>query len=172
MNSVITLFWNICRFRAAPQDLPTSASLLWMMVIAHVIIGTCAAGVHLSPGPALASAILNVGVLAGVVRLTLWVRELDVRMNQTLTSILGTGILFGLILVPLLWWQLSYEDIRQALLPSFFGVALFVWQLAVIGHILRHAVNVAFYVGVGLAILYAYIADSVFRSFFTIPTAQ
>lgn len=171
MNSVITMFWEICLFRRTPQDLPYSSSLLWMIIIAYVIIGTCAVGVHLSPGQALVSSILNVAVVAGLTRLTLWIRELDARMNQTLMAILGTGTLFGFILVPLLWWQLSYEDIKQALLPSLIGVVLYIWQLAVIGHILRHAINAVLFVGIGLAILYSFVTDSVFRAFFTIPAA-
>ena len=172
MNPLITTFWNICRYRLGPQDLPGSTALLGMVVFAYVVISTSVAGFNLPPAPAFFSALLDAGIIAGVTRLLLWVRELDTRMVQTTTALLGVGTFFGLIAVPLMWWQLSYEDPTQAFLPSFLMLSLFVWNLAVMGHILRHALNVAFYVGVLLAVLYMYISISILRALFAIPAGQ
>ena len=150
--------------------MPVSSALLWATAIAYVLINVCLAGAFMSPGGAIGSAILTTLVLAGVTRLVLWVRELDARMVQTLTALLGTGIVFGFLLVPLIWVLFSYENPAQRpMVISLIVPVLFIWNLGVVAHILRHAMNVPFIVGIGIAILYFYIIDSVSRAFFPIP---
>ncbi len=171
MNALINTFWQICRFRMGPQDIPFSAPLLWMVVVAYVVISTCVAGFNLSPIAAVMSSMLDAGIIAGLTRMILWVREQDARMTQTTTALLGTGVIFGFFAVPLMWWQLSFEDPTQAIVPSMIMLALLFWNLSVIGHILRHALNIPYFVGVLLSIMYMYVSVSVIRAFFVVPTA-
>ena len=48
----------------------------------------------------------------------------------------------------------------------FLILVLIFWNLVVVGHVLRHAVDAPYYVGALLAVLYMYVTVSVTRSFF------
>lgn len=163
---MIETFWNICRFRLGPQELPASNSLFVATLLLYVLISTIISGFELAPEWALLSAVVEVALLLGMLRMMLWVRDLWPRFQQTAMAMLGTGVLFGLIAVPLMWWQLQYEEPVQAFAPSLLIFGLFIWNVAVIGHILRHALNTPVYVGVALSLLYSYVTITILRAIF------
>lgn len=166
MNSFIQIYWNICRFRQGPQDLPAAQSLFIVTLLLYLLISTIISGFELEPERALLSAVVEVALLLAMIRVMLWARELWPRFQQTATALLGSGTLFGFIAVPLMWWQSQYDQPMDAFAPSLLIFALFVWSVAVTGHILRHALNVPFYVGVVLSLLYTYVSITILRAIF------
>ncbi len=170
MNSYLETFWKICRFRLGPQDLPASQSLFVVTLLLYVLISTIISGFELAPGPALLSALVEVALLLAMLRMILWVRDFWPRYQQTAIALLGTGALFGFVAVPLMWWQLQYQDQdpMQAFAPSLLVFGLFMWNVAVVGHILRHTLNTPFYVGVAISLLYTYVSVTILRALFVI----
>lgn len=172
MNSLIETFWNVCRFRLGPQDLPASQALFIGTLLLYVLMSTIISGFEMAPERALLSAIVEVALMLGMTRMMLWVRDLWPRFQQTSTALLGTGILFGFVAVPLMWWQSQYEKPMDAFVPSLLIFILFVWSVAVTGHILRHALNTPFYVGVLLSLLYTYVSITILRAIFVTSTGS
>jgi hypothetical protein len=85
----------------------------------------------------------------------LWIKDLTARSTQTITALAGTGSFFGLISLPILsWLQGIPED--QPSLAGLFLLGLVVWNIAVVGNILRGALDVPLWAGVGISVLYAY----------------
>jgi hypothetical protein len=166
MNSPIEPFWNICRFRLGPQDLPASNTLFTGTLLLYVLISSIIGGFELSPERALLSASVEVALMLGMLRMMLWVRDLWPRFQQTATALLGTGTLFGFVAVPLMWWQFQYAEPADAFVPSLLIFILFIWSVAVVGHILRHALNTPFYVGVAVSLLYTYVSITILRAIF------
>ncbi|MCG8434061.1 MAG: hypothetical protein MJA83_08530, partial [Gammaproteobacteria bacterium] len=69
-----------------------------------------------------------------------------------------------------LFLQSSSSKQGPASLLLFFAlVSVAFWNVAVIGHIFRHALNVTFTKGIILALLYAFIYYGSYRSLFSLP---
>lgn len=166
MNSFIQIYWNICRLRQGPQDLPAAQSLFVASLLLYLLISTIIGGFELAPERALFSSVVEVVLMLGMIRMMLWARDLWPRFQQTATALLGSGALLGFIAVPLMWWQAQYEKPLEAFAPSLLVFALFVWSVAVTGHILRHALNIPFYAGVVLSLLYTYVSITILRAIF------
>ncbi len=163
---MINNYWKICRFQLGPQDLPSSQGLLVVTLLLYLLMSTIIAGFELSPAMATFYAALDAALLLGMIRMMLWVRDLWPRYQQTTIALLGSGVVFGFMAVPLLWWRLQYGDPAEAFLPVLLIIVLMVWNVAVVGHILRHALDVPFYVGVGLSLLYVYASATILRAVF------
>ncbi len=168
MKAIIEALWNICLMRLGPQDLPASRVLLYLVAAAYAGAGFVVNVINLPDiglFTALLSALVDTAVLMGVTALLLWVRDLGARYVQTATALVGTGALFTVMALPLVTLQ------AQAAPEGNFAVAvaliaLMLWNLNVVGHILRHALDTRFFIGLLLSVVYLYISISVFRAFF------
>lgn len=170
MGKLLRRYVEICLLRAAPQDLPASLFLLGLSLAAYFIVGVGISLRNLDLPAAAALVVLDTALLAGLLFLLLWVRDLPNRYLQTITALLGTGVILELIAWPLLAWQ------QQAMVDNAATTGLVVsslllwvwlfWNLMVIGHILRHALSTLLPVGVGLGLLYMFISFSISRILF------
>ena len=64
------------------------------------------------------------------------------RIFQTLTALLGTGVIISLLAIPVL---LAISYVPQ--LAGYFGLImllLIIWSLVIMAHVLRHALSVGF----------------------------
>ena len=104
-------------------------------------------------------------LMGAMAQLLLWIRELGARFVQTFTALMGTGAIMGVLALPLLFIQLQMGE-QPALIPSLLILGLMIWNLAIVGHILRHAMGAPFFVGVLLAVVFMYVSVSVMRSLF------
>ncbi|MCF6255356.1 MAG: hypothetical protein L3J98_06025 [Gammaproteobacteria bacterium] len=155
MNALIILIFNIMRLRAAPQDLPHSRFLMLLCIGAYLLMGLVIAALDQTFGLALLSAGIDTLLLIGLAWLALWIRGYQGRIIQTVTAFAATGTLFAFMGWPLVAYlqQTSADD------PSSLSILLLVlviWNISVIGHILRHAVDVPMWIGTGIALLYIY----------------
>ena len=155
MLSIFNIFIEICRFRAGPQDIPHSRFLLVWSVIAYFLIGLAASPVEQFV-PKTISAVADTSMLIGFAFAGLWVRNLSNRGIQTVTALAGTGVVFGLISLLLL---LIFPDLRMSE-PSVFSsiliLTLVIWNIAVMGHILKSSLDLPLWAGIGIAVLFVY----------------
>lgn len=157
MSATSTLFWtffDLCRLRLGPQDLPVSPVLLRASLLAYGVCGFVSALIGLSPVWALAGTLLDVALLALLTGVALGLRRRPERYTQTLTALAGSGTVLGLISLPIVTALGLAPDGPLQLLLSNLWLLLLVWNLVVIGHIARHALDLGMPAGLGVALVY------------------
>ncbi len=167
MIQLIKLFWDICAVKAAPQDLPASSFLLVLAVLAYFVTGAVVATFQWPLSQAILAAFLDTVFLTVLSRVLLWARMLSGRFVQTLTALAGSGAVMTVIALPLVMWQgfVGVTDANAPTLPSWLLMIWMIWNVVVVGHILRHALSTVLPLGIGLAAVYAYITFQLMRIF-------
>ena len=156
MSALFNYFFELCLLRAKPQDLPASSVLLALIIMANVLVGVLAfSGLY---GGALrafmASAVENLFCLT-VLGALLYFKGLFPRFIQTATALLGSSTLLAVILIPL--YSMSdtgTERTAMAAVADLGALALLIWSLLIMGHVLRHAVEIPFGRGIMFALVY------------------
>jgi len=155
MNALLTLLFNIMRLRATPQDLPSSVFLMFLCIGSYFLVGLGISTLDQTFGLAFLSATIDTILLIGLAYLALWVRGYQGRSVQTVTAFAATGSMFELIGWPLVAYLQQVSTGGPSSL-SILLLLLVIWNIMVIGHILRHALEVPMWVGTGIALLYIY----------------
>lgn len=155
MNALFTLLINIMRLKAAPQDLPCSRFLMLLCIGSYLFMGLIISLLDQTFGLALLSAAVDTALLIGLAYIALWIRGYQGRGIQTATAFAATGTLFEIIGWPLVAYLQSLNADNPSSL-SLLLLVLIVWNIVVIGHILRHAIDVPMWIGTGVALLYIY----------------
>lgn len=171
MYLLVRPFVEMCLLRAGPQDLPASRLLLVLTLIAHTLTGMLASLQVLPAGTAILAGITGTLMLSGMVVLLLNIQRQSARISQTLSALAGSMALLDLIALPLsAWWGNSHtDDSISNPLPAFLLLALLGWNLGVIGHILRHALGVAWFLGVAIAVAFYLVFMDVMKNLFPFP---
>lgn len=162
LNKLIDCFWGICRLKVRPQDLPASTVLLGLAIAAYAGTSLLAAAVQLPLHKAIFAAVLDAGLLGVLSYLVLWIRMLTPRWCQTMTALAGTGAVIAVVMLPFLFWQIGATTPETSFLPTVALLGCMIWDMFIIGHILRHALNVPMLLGGTLAAVYIYISWRVF----------
>ena len=160
MIILLKLFFNICRFRAAPQDIPASIFLKIVTVITYGLTSMAISLLEMPVGNALLSALVDTLMLIGLAQASLWIRNYPERKTQTICALAGTGTLLQLMAWPILIW-LSQNDATLSTIaspPRWILLFLVIWNLAIIAHILRHALSLTFPIAAGISLLYVYLS--------------
>lgn len=155
MLAILKMFVDLCRFRSAPQDLPYSRFLMVLSVSIYFIVGLTISLAEQQFGLSVITASVDTGLLVGLAYLGLWVRDSIPRAIQTVTALAGTGTLFELAGWPLVSFLQSLEE-GQASGLSLLLLVLIIWNITVIGHILKHALELPMWIATGIALLYIY----------------
>ena len=150
---------------SAPQDLPYSPSLLLRLLAVYVVTGMMV----LIPGvndlfTAVALLLLDLVLLFAFLKFCLYTRNHSERFLQTLLACLGVGIFFQLLALPLVLVLNSGVETSQAnsALGGLFYLMLVSWQITIIAHILRHAMNML--MGLTLLLSFSYLLVAIFLS--------
>jgi len=161
------MFWDICAIKAAPQDLPASSFLLGLALSGYLVTGAVVAAFQWPLSQAILAAFLDTIFLTVLSRVLLWARMLSGRFVQTLTALAGSGAVMTVIALPLVMWQgfVGVTDANVPTLPSWLLMIWMIWNVVVVGHILRHALSTVLPLGIGLAAVYAYITFQLMRIF-------
>ena len=171
MYRLVRPFEDLCLLRLAPQDLPASRLLLVLTLVAHTLTGILASLQVLPAGTAMLAGITGTLMLAGMVVLLLNIQRQTARITQTLTALAGAMALLDLVALPLsAWWDNSHTDESISNpLPAFLLLALLGWNLGVIGHVLRHALGVAWFMGIAIAVAFYLVFMDVMKNLFPFP---
>ncbi len=163
MQQLVSAFWSIATLRSAPQTLPFSEYLLALVLLGHWLVGASLGLLGLPIGPAFATAFAGVLLMAALVHGILSLRGLARRTVQTLTALAGAEILIGLAALPVTYWFVGAEAERT--LPALLSILLLGWNLAVAGHVFRHALDTGpvggFLAGVGYLLASLVLSDLV-----------
>jgi hypothetical protein len=158
MIILLKLFFNICLFRAAPQDIPTSTFLKTITVITYGLSSMGISLLEMPVGNAVLPALVDTLMLVGLAQASLWIRNFPERKTQTISALAGTGTLVQLMAWPMLNW-LFQNDVAQFASPlRWIYLFLVLWNLAIIAHILRHALSLTFPIATGIAVLYVFLS--------------
>ena len=140
--SVAKKIINMLLLKTAPQDLPYSKALLGRMIFLYFVTGIIVAGRD-DPSLAFAQIMLNTSIILSFGFVVLSSLKLMPRFVQTITALIGTGVVFNL----LAWPILAYDDIEQASAFSVQMLSLLIlmlisWEILVSAHIFRNALNI------------------------------
>jgi hypothetical protein len=158
---------EICLLRAGPQELPAATQFLALVLAGYFLVDVLISQLNFDFGAAVAVSVLDVLLLAAFVQLVLRIVAKPERFNQTLAALAGTGVLLGLLAYPLI----RALTLAQAAGEAAAGLALawlavLVWSLLILGHILRHALAVPLMTGVGIGVLYSLLSVMIVRGVF------
>lgn len=159
-SSFVATIIDLLRLRCGPQALSYSLARLVRLAILAFALDLIAAHL-LDPGDD-AVPRLMVGFGLGLL-LPWWLlswRGGTARYVQTLTALLGTGVVLSLVFLPLALWAISSgmadpataPNPRQALL-AWLILATVIWKIAVTANIWKHALNLPMATGVGMSLL-------------------
>ncbi len=155
MLKILDTLMSILLLRKGPQDLPGGITWLAVFIFAnyllnlyqYAIIRSMQAVPEMEASGSFA-AILDILLQIVLVGIVLQLAKRSARLNQTLTAMFGTGLLFALMLSPILQLSLSSNGESGGGLL----LALMAWSFAVEGNIFKHALSVTMVRGVSLAI--------------------
>lgn len=162
MGRILIPFLDMMRFRSGPQDLPASRGFTVLLAALYIAGGFLAGGVLDEPEYA-QRAMMAITVQFTFIILLLQLKGLRDRSQQTIGALSGTGFLFGLMSVYLL--SLVNVEKPQVELAALYFV-LFIWSMAVDGHIYRHALSSKIGTGVLVAVTIFSINFILLRTFF------
>ena len=146
MRTLYTLwisFFNICRLHSKPQDLPASNVLLGFTLFFYAAIGGASLLMQFSVIDALLLTIVDTGLLVILISSLLYIAHFSSRVKQTLIAIAGTNVLLGILSFPLMFWLNFYEGDMS--LPALLLLSLMAWGFVIYTHILRHALEIEFF---------------------------
>lgn len=156
---LLMTFINLCLLRANPQDLPVAPALTVMALLAYTLVSVGLSFSDLGLGRATLWSVLDTGVLAILTHSALLLRRFPERFHQTLTALMGSGALLGL----LAWPIITLQHVTAQLI-------LLAWNLAVVAHILRHALSIPLALGIIVSLGY-FMAELLLSMAFMAPVA-
>ena len=152
---LVNAFWQICLLRRAPQDLPASQFLLRLITVVFVLRGAAINAFSFDVGEAIALNVIMTVVLFAALGFLLALRGFGPRFSQTATAMMGTTIvLFPAALALRYWFHVIEHSGTTSNLAGHCWVVLFVWELFIAAHILRHALEMRLIAGFFIAIAY------------------
>ena len=170
MLRTLKLFVDLCLLRANPQDLPHSVALELLTLLIYTTLSYVLALSSTTPGTALLAALVDVAMLVGLAYAGLWILDLKNRLTKLVTALAGSGAVWQLVALPVMALLSDgvdkVPDNTLAMLSYVLLLALVAWAIFIIGHILRHALNLKFSFALGIALLYVYTSMRVGSSLF------
>ncbi|MCU7843778.1 MAG: hypothetical protein KZQ93_08040 [Candidatus Thiodiazotropha sp. (ex Monitilora ramsayi)] len=151
MKQLITAAIELCLLRLGPQDLPASQSLLLVSLVLNFIIGMLmVVGLQADLGKAFLETLFQILLMLGTLYLALKISKRLSRFNQSASALMLSGLLLGLMALPLVLWNQRSQSTESGLLI----LVLLFWSIVVLGHILRHTFEMPFNIGIAAAMIY------------------
>ncbi len=159
MITWIKFFFQICLFKAAPQDAPSSKSVLYVAVIAYFLVALVITLQTQELAQSIVAASIQTGLIIFVTNLVLWIRKTPERYVQTISALMGACALIGVLAIPIL-----NLIINSGGLEGFNFVLWFIfiaWEALVVAHIFRHTMELPFLAGLGMSLIYMYLSFAI-----------
>lgn len=162
---LLLAFFDICRLQKRPQDIPESKNLLTLCLVFYGLLSVGLVMLSEPPDRAVLAGLLDVILIMAFTLALLQIRSKVGRWIQTVTALTGTGIVLSLIALPI-YVLLSFSGGSEASSNPIYGFGLLIlaglafWNVVIMAHILRHALDVNMLWGIILAIIYIWIVFS------------
>lgn len=166
--ALIQLFIEICLFRKGPQDTPASPLLLWLSLAAYLLVGIVLLGLEAEWPLAVVESAVELLILLGFLWLVLMLNGKPQRWQKAATAMLGSDVVISALAIPLVAWMIFVPDAPGIHLILF---AMMLWHVAVVAHILRHALSKPWPQGLLLAVTYVAGSYSLMMWLFPVPPA-
>jgi len=151
-------FWEICLLKRAPQELPASRFLFNAVAVVFILRGAVINAFSFPIPEALMLNIIMTGLLLLTLFALLYLRSSQARLLQTATAMMGSSIiLFPAALALRFWFHVIEQSGSSSQFAGHCWVLLFVWELFIAAHILRHALNARLIAGFFIAIAYVFL---------------
>ena len=138
-------FVEISLLRLRPQDLPASSRLLAVVALSYTACTAIAHAALLSPIDAVIGGVVDALLLCGLTLSLLALSRRWSRAVQTLTALVGAGTVTTMVAIPFLGWRVNVMRAGEAAgIELAFIAIIVIWNLAVIAHVLRHALSTSF----------------------------
>lgn len=176
LKPLFTLFWQICRFRRGPQDVPFAPALAGLLLIAVAgLLGLSVMVLNgLAPAPTEDAPLLSaplqllvqwmaLAVWMVVIYLLLHFKGMSARYVQVLIAALGTDlVMFVPQFAGFALLAQSTPDSPLAGIGQFAVLFVYIWDMLIKGHIYSQALNISRLQGnlLSLALSYAIFALS------------
>ena len=162
---IVKLFVDICLFRKGPQDVPLSKLLLVLTLIfallASALISLTEVGFFQALVQSTCATLLLVGYFAGMLK----VAGRSPRLPQTLIAALAADGIITAVAFPLFLISLAVPEWQAGV--SILLVAMMLWELAVLGHIIQQALGFSrLGPGLGLALVYTALSMRIMMGLF------
>ncbi|HFE37844.1 MAG TPA: hypothetical protein ENK06_05420 [Gammaproteobacteria bacterium] len=158
MLALLQFYFQLCFLKNAPQDAPFSKSMYYFGLLAYYFVGVFLTSLSQALFVAMVVSLIQTGLLVFLTNILLWVRKTPERYEQTMTALTISGAIIGIAAMPIMSMvgSLGGENIA-----SIVWFILILWEAVVIGHIYRHAMEIAFMGGLGIAFIYMYLSFAV-----------
>lgn len=169
MDKILLRFIDICRLRAAPQDLPASRLLMGITLFAYGAMALFLTVGEMGLGTAIQVGVADALLLAGLAYIMLWVRDTTERYVQMVTAMAGSCALLELLLWPLLTLQQYGIDGGGGFFVAFATILLWawlIWEVAIIANIFKHALDASIWMALVISFFYIFISYGAMRTLF------
>jgi len=160
-------FLQLVLLRNRPQDFPWSPLLLALVMAAHALLGIVLFSFRLPLPDALGAGIAGSALLAVMTVSLLAVNRLLARAVQVLTALAGADVVLGVAALPItVWLHGDLEGGAASGLPGLLYLVLLGWNLAVAGHVLRHALDAPLPLGLVIALVFYVLSVTLLNGMF------
>ncbi len=160
MNALLKYFVDLCLLRAAPQDLPVSQTLLNLTIVANLLTSLMLSlSMQMETAPTILQGALEIVLLLGLLWLVLNLTGRSERFVQSAAAAMGSSALLGIVALPVVSLAGSSEE-GLALVAGLSMLGLVIWSILVLGHIMRHALEIRLGQGVMVALAYTFTSYS------------
>ena len=155
-------FFDICIFKKSPQDIPASSQLLALCMFTYIASSIILTLTFQDVGNAGISGLVDLFLVLVITYILLSIKRLPERWLQTSSALLGVGTIFGLLAMPF-YLVLSVEGIDGSnnFVLSMGVFSLIIWNISVMAHIFRHALNILYAGGIIISLMYVFIISSI-----------
>jgi len=165
MTQWLRFYFDLCLLKGAPQDAPTSKNAFYASIFAYILIGTFITSFNQDLFPSITVALIQTALFVFITNLIMWIKKTPERFMQAVTALMGSGVFVAIVAIPLVMISASIpqtdETSSVAAMIWLLSVVVIVWETAIIGHILRHAMEIPFLAAIGAALLYMYLSFTV-----------
>ena len=153
LKRLVSYFAELCFLRAAPQDLSASGLMFGLTFGVNLAVTLLlVASTEADRLTALWQSLLDTALMLGALYLVLRAKAWAARFVQTSTALLGSSALLGLLTLPVVQWDRGPTD---SIATAWLLVVVLAWSMLVMGHILRHALELRLGQGVLIAVAFS-----------------
>jgi hypothetical protein len=151
--AIFQTFLQIALLIRPPQDLPTSRSLLNLVIFIYAALGILILWPEMGMVKSAVLVLADVLLITVFVQLILTLKSMQNRRTQTLTAMFGTGIVISVLILPMVYGVYLGGGETADRTTYLVGIyVLFAWSLTINGFIFKHAFDLQnLIIGIGYA---------------------